>query len=250
MGVGSCRALLERPELLPTFEVRSVAPRILLLANVGAVQLNRGVGIEDCRRIVEMLGADALVLHCNPLQEALQPEGDTCFAGLLPRIESLCRDLEVPVVVKEVGWGIDAELVRRLLDLGVSAVDVAGAGGTSWSEVERRRMTDARRAEVAAVFAGWGIPTAVAITAARAAAPGAELVASGGVRDGVDVATAIALGANLVGVAGPLLRAADRGTSELAGTIDVMLEQLRIAMFCIGARSVDELRGTRRLVAK
>ncbi|MBV8300300.1 MAG: type 2 isopentenyl-diphosphate Delta-isomerase [Candidatus Dormibacteraeota bacterium] len=250
MGVGSCRALLERPDLLPTFEVRSVAPHILLLANLGAVQLNRGVSADDCRRIVGMLQADALVLHCNPLQEALQPEGDTCFAGLLPRIEALCRDLEFPVVVKEVGWGIDAALVRRLLDLGVSAVDVAGAGGTSWSEVERHRMSDQRRAEVASAFAGWGIPTAVAITDARAAAPEAELVASGGVRNGVDVATAIALGANVVGVAGPLLRAADRGAAELSDSIDVTLEQLRLAMFCIGARTVDELRGTRRLVAK
>ncbi|MBV8444328.1 MAG: type 2 isopentenyl-diphosphate Delta-isomerase [Candidatus Dormibacteraeota bacterium] len=250
MGLGSCRVLLEEPDVLPTFDMRKVAPDIVLLANLGAVQLNRGVSAEDCKRLLGMLRADALVLHLNPLQEALQPEGDTCFAGLLPRIEALCRDLEFPVVVKEVGWGIDAALVRRLLDLGVSAVDVAGAGGTSWSEVERHRMSDQRRAEVASAFAGWGIPTAVAITDARAAAPEAELVASGGVRNGVDVATAIALGANVVGVAGPLLRAADRGAAELSDSIDVTLEQLRLAMFCIGARTVDELRGTRRLVAK
>src|SRR5581483_800789 len=137
MGLGSARALIESPDQLATFEVRSEAPGVLLFANLGAVQLNKGYGVDECRRLVEMLGADALVLHCNPLQEALQPEGDTCFRGLLRQIETLCARAGFPIVVKEVGWGISAVQVRALFDAGVAAVDLAGAGGTSWSEVER-----------------------------------------------------------------------------------------------------------------
>ncbi|HYL71995.1 MAG TPA: alpha-hydroxy-acid oxidizing protein, partial [Candidatus Dormibacteraeota bacterium] len=228
-------------------DVRRVAPDIVLLANLGAVQLNRGVSAEDCRRLLGMLRADALVLHLNPLQEALQPEGDTCFGDLLPRIAELCAALEEPVIVKEVGWGISDDLVVALLDAGVAAVDVAGAGGTSWSEVERHRMSDPVRARVAASFAGWGIPTAIAIERARQAAPDATLVASGGVRSGVDIAKAVALGADLVGVAGPLLRSAAVSERALWDTVDVMLEELRLCMFCVGAASPGALRATGRL---
>jgi isopentenyl-diphosphate delta-isomerase len=247
MGLGSCRVLLEHPDVLPTFAVRRVAPGILLFANLGAVQLNRGVTVDDCRRLLEMLRADVLVLHCNPLQEALQPEGDTCFGDLLPRIAQLCAELDTPVVLKEVGWGISADLVVALQEAGVAAVDVAGAGGTSWSEVERHRISDARRAKVAAAFAGWGIPTALAVQQARAAAPEMPLIASGGMRTGIDIAKAIALGADLAGIAGPLLRSAAVGDRALADALDVLLEELRICMFCIGADSVSSLRTTRRL---
>ncbi|MGA8016891.1 MAG: type 2 isopentenyl-diphosphate Delta-isomerase, partial [Candidatus Dormiibacterota bacterium] len=163
MGLGSCRILLEHPEVLPTFSVREICPDVPVLANLGAVQLNLGVGAAGCRRIVELLDADALVLHLNPLQEALQPGGDTRFSGLLGRIAELTAELEVPVIVKEVGWGIAPDLVVALFDAGVSAVDVAGAGGTSWSEVERHRIEDPVRARVAGAFAGWGIPTADAV---------------------------------------------------------------------------------------
>jgi isopentenyl-diphosphate delta-isomerase len=248
MGLGSCRVLLERPEVLPTFDVRPLAPDIPLLANLGAVQLNRGVTAGDCRRLLDMLRADVLVLHLNPLQEALQPEGDTCFGGLLPRIEALCADLGAPVVVKEVGWGIATDLVAALLEAGVAAVDVAGAGGTSWSEVERHRMHDPVRRRVAASFADWGIPTANALREARTAAPDAFLIASGGVRSGIEVAKAIALGADAVGVAGPLLRAAAQGAEELAGAVEVLLEELRLTMFCTGASTVAELRSVSRML--
>ena len=247
MGLGSCRVLLEHPEVLPTFDMRDVAPDVPLLANLGAVQLNRGVGGAECRRLLEMLRADALVLHLNPLQEALQPEGDTCFAGLLERIAHLCAGLSSPVIVKEVGWGIAPDLVRSLVDAGVAAVDVAGAGGTSWSEVERHRMGDATRARVAAAFAGWGIPTAEAVRQAREAAPKATLIASGGVRDGIDVAKALALGADLAGCAGPLLRAAASGEEALAETVDVLVEELRLAMFCSGAARVADLQSGGRI---
>lgn len=247
MGLGSCRVLLEHPEVLPTFDMRDIAPDVPLLANLGAVQLNRGIGVAECRRLLEMLRADALVLHLNPLQEALQPEGDTCFGGLLPQIARLCAGLRAPVIVKEVGWGIAPDLVTALVDAGVAAVDVAGAGGTSWSEVERHRMNDAVRARVAAAFAGWGIPTADAVRQARIAAPSTTLIASGGVRDGVDIAKALALGADLAGLAGPLLRAAATGEDTLRETVEVLLEELRLAMFCTGSARVRDLRTDGRI---
>ncbi len=247
LGLGSARVLLERPDALPSFAVRDIAPRIPLLANLGAVQLNLGVTTTDCARLVEVLGADALVLHLNALQEALQPEGDTCFSGLLARIESVAMALPVPVVVKEVGWGISADLVTTLLDTGVAAVDVAGAGGTSWSEVERHRL-GGPAARTAAAFAGWGIPTAVALTQARAAAPNGVIFASGGVRGGLDVAIAAALGADLVGVAGPFLRAASSGTQACVDLAREWMDVLRIAMFCTGAADLATLRSCARLV--
>jgi isopentenyl-diphosphate delta-isomerase len=249
MGLGSGRVLLERPEVLSTFSIRRIAPDVVVMANVGAVQLNRSVGVDDCRRLVDLLQADALVLHLNALQEALQPEGQPAYGGLLARIESVCSALGHPVVVKEVGWGIAPDLVRLLLDVGVSAVDVAGAGGTSWSEVERRRIADPVRRGVAAAFADWGIPTAEAVAGARAVAPNALIFASGGIRDGMDVAKAIALGADMVGMAGPFLRAAARGTDEVLALAREMLDVLRITMFCTGSQTVADLRATNRLVA-
>jgi len=247
MGLGSGRVLLEHPEVVDTFDVRALAPDVLLLANLGAVQLSRGVTADDCRRLVDRLRADALALHLNPLQEALQPEGDGGFGGLLARIEALCRRLDVPVVVKEVGWGIAPDTARRLRDAGVAAIDVAGAGGTSWSEVERHRIHDPVRSRVAAAFAGWGIPTAEALRLARAAVPGLPVFASGGVRTGIDVAKAVALGADLVGLAGPFLRAAASGAGAAGDLAAELTGVLRIAMFCVGAGTIGDLQRTRRL---
>jgi len=248
MGLGSLRAALENPELLSSFRVRHVAPDIPLLANLGAVQLNYGITVDDCRRAVEMVGADALILHCNALQEALQPGGDTNFAGLLRRIEGVCRGLDVPVVVKEVGWGISAQVARRLVDAGVAAIDVAGAGGTSWSQVEMYRAeTDVER-RVAATFRDWGIPTAESIRMVRAAAGDVLIIASGGLRNGLDVAKALALGAHLGGMTQSLLRAALISTDAVLEVIQAVVTELRIAMFCIGARTLDDLRDTPHLV--
>lgn len=247
MGLGSGRILLEDPEVLPTFDVRRAAPDVPLLANLGAIQLNKGYGADHCRRLVDVLGADALVLHLNALQEAVQPEGQTAFAGLLSKIATLCRQLEVPVVVKEVGWGIAPDVVRDLLEAGVAAIDVAGAGGTSWTEVERHRITEPWRARVAAAFAGWGIGTADCVREARREAPDALIFASGGVRDGIDVAKAIALGADLAGIAGPFLRAAAGGEGAALDLGHEVVETLRIAMFSIGARTLADLRGSPRL---
>lgn len=249
LGLGSARVLLEHPEVLPSFNVRPFAPDVLILANLGAVQLNRGVGVDDCRYLVDLIQADALVLHLNALQEALQPEGDTCFAGLIGQIAALCRMIEVPVIAKEVGWGIAPDIVRQLVDAGVAAVDVAGAGGTSWSEVERHRMDDRLRRRVAAAFADWGVPTAEAVRGARLIAPEARIFASGGIRGGMDLAKAIALGADLVGVAGPFLRAAAEGRAEALALADEFTEVLRLTMFCVGAPNLAALRQTPRLIS-
>ncbi|MGA8660810.1 MAG: type 2 isopentenyl-diphosphate Delta-isomerase [Candidatus Cybelea sp.] len=243
MGLGSGRALLESPQTLESFDVRADAPEILLFANLGAVQLNKGYGVAECRRLVEILKADALALHLNPLQEALQPEGDTCFRGLLAQIAELCAAADFPVVVKEVGWGIGSDDVRALFDAGVAAIDVAGAGGTSWSEVERHRIAEPWRARVAGTFAAWGIPTAQAIVDARSASPAGMLIASGGIRTGLDAAKALALGADLVGIAGPFLRAADESLEKALELACEYIETLRIAMFCTGARTLRDLRG-------
>ncbi len=248
MGLGSGRVLLEQPETLESFDVRSVAPEVLLFANLGASQLNKGYGVPQCRHLVKLVSADALVLHLNPLQEALQPEGDTDFRGLLDRIGELSSGLNVPVLVKEVGWGLSAQVVRALLDVGVAGVDVAGAGGTSWSEVERFRTHESWRIRVAAQFAAWGIPTAECVRGARAVAPDGFIIASGGIRDGLDTAKAIALGADMVGIAGPFLRAASQGYEQVQDLAREIVEVLRVAMFALAVRSVDELKETDLLV--
>jgi len=247
LGLGSARVLLEHPEAFAGFDVRRAAPTVPILANLGAVQLNCGIEPAHCAQLVERLDASAMVLHLNPLQEALQAEGDTCFATLLPRIARVVERLQVPVIVKEVGWGVAPDLVSALLDVGVAAVDIAGAGGTSWSEVERHRVAQPWRARVAAAFAGWGIPTAIAIREARCAAPDAVLMASGGIRGGMEMAKAIALGADMVGSAGPFLRAAAGGADVALAMACEWLEVLRITMFCVGARDVVSFRGTGRL---
>ncbi len=247
MSVGSLRCAVEDPSLAATYRVRDVAPDVLLFANLGAAQLNRGYGPDECRAALEMVQADALTLHLNPLQEALQPDGDTDFAGLADRIAAVCQALDKPVFVKEVGWGISDAAARRLVEAGVAGIDVAGAGGTCWSEVERLRAQDETHANVARAFAGWGIPTAESIRLVRGVAPGLPLIASGGVRSGVDVAKALALGADLAGIATPLLKSADESAERALSFIEEVVEELRIAMFCAGIGSIKALKGTPNL---
>lgn len=241
MGLGSQRAAIENPELAYSYQVRNVAPDIVLFANIGAVQLNYGYGPEQCQRAVDMVQADALILHFNVLQEAVQPEGDTNFAGLLAKVEQVCEALNVPVIAKEVGWGFSEKNVRDLANAGVAAIDVAGSGGTSWSEVEYHRAPDAFHARVAASFADWGIPTAEAIQYAVKGAPGKTIIASGGLRDGVDIAKCIALGAAAGGIAGPFLKAADQSVEVVDQLIRELSAQIRIAMLCSGAGTIAEL---------
>ncbi len=244
LGLGSQRAGLEHPELAYSFQVRREAPDVLILGNVGAVQFNYGYTVDHCRRAVEMIEADALYLHLNPLQEALQPEGDVDFSGLLGKIEQVCRHLEVPVVAKEVGWGISEQAARQLASAGVSAIDVAGAGGTSWSQVEMFRIQDPMRARVAAAFRGWGIPTAESIRMVRQAAPEMRIFASGGLRDGVDIARCIALGADLGGLAGRFLRAAVQSAESVVEMLEQLRLELQVTMFAAGAGNLDQLKRT------
>lgn len=244
MALGSLRPAIEQPDLADTFRVRDLAPDILLFANLGAVQLNHGYSLDHCRRAVDLVEADALILHLNPLQEALQPEGDTVFAGLLGKIEAVCRALPVPVIVKEVGWGISGEAAARLAAAGVAAIDVAGAGGTSWSQVEKHRHRSAHAAQLASLFVDWGIPTAEALTECRAAAPRIPLIASGGIRSGLEAGKCIALGAALVGMAGPLLPAAVKGEGEVERVLDRLTAELRVTMFAAGVRNIAALAQT------
>jgi isopentenyl-diphosphate delta-isomerase len=250
MGVGSQRAALQDPALAASYKALQYAPDILLFANVGAVQLNYSYGVEECRRAVDMIEADALFLHLNPLQEAVQPEGDTNFRGLADRIAQVCREVGVPVIAKEVGWGISADAASMLWDAGVAAIDVAGAGGTSWSQVEAKRISNEVGRLVAEAFASWGIPTADSLRMVREAGvpAGCKLFASGGVRNGLDVAKSVALGADLAGMARPFLKAAALSPETVVELVQVIREELRIAMFCVGAASLDELRGTTHLV--
>ncbi|WP_082865820.1 type 2 isopentenyl-diphosphate Delta-isomerase [Paenibacillus crassostreae] len=248
LGVGSVRAAVEQEDLAYTFHVRDKAPNIPIIANLGAVQLNYGFGSKDCLRAVEIAGADMLVLHLNGLQEVFQPEGNTNFGGLLSAIKQVCRELSVPVGVKEVGWGIDGETASRLYDAGVSFIDVAGAGGTSWSQVEKFRAHDEVRRVAAEAFAGWGIPTVECITEVRGVSPHGGLIGSGGLNSGVDAAKALALGADLVGFGRSLLAAAVQSEEALDATLARVELELRTAMFGIGVADISGLRSTKRLV--
>lgn len=242
MGVGSQRAALEDAGYASTYQVRSFAPDVLLFANLGAIQLNYGFGPEHCQQAVDMIQADALILHLNALQEAVQAEGQTHFAGLLKKIEIVCRSLAVPVIAKEVGWGFCVEDVRRLIDAGIAAIDVAGAGGTSWSQVEMHRASNESQARLAAAFLDWGIPTAEAIVNVRRVSTELPVIASGGLRTGVDIAKCLALGATLGGMAGPFLKAAARSLELTVQTIQEVSQELRVCMFASGAKDISTLR--------
>ncbi len=241
MGVGSQRAAIENPALAGTFQVRAFAPDVLLFANLGAVQLNYGYSVEQCHRAVEMIQADALILHFNALQEAVQPEGTPCFAGLARQVAAVCRGLGVPVIAKEVGWGFAPADVRLLAEAGVAAIDVAGAGGTSWSQVEMHRAQNEAQARLAAAFVDWGIPTAQAILNVRQTAPHMLVFASGGLRNGVEVAKCIALGARLGGLAGPFLKAAAQSVETAVQTIDELRREIQVCMFAAGAGDLESL---------
>ena len=245
MGLGSQRAAIEDAALASTYAIRKAAPDIMLFANLGAVQLNYGYGLEECRQAVEMVEADALILHFNVLQEAVQAEGDVNFSGLLGKVERVCKSLDVPVIAKEVGWGFSEDAVFDLANAGIAAIDVAGAGGTSWSEVEYHRAPTAFHARVARSFADWGIPTVDAIQYARSTAPSLPIFASGGLRDGIDAAKSLALGASLAGLAGPFLRAASQSAEAVDEFIQELQAQLRIVMLCTGSPNIARLRQAR-----
>lgn len=242
MGVGSQRVAVEKPEVAETFAVRSIAPDILLFANLGAVQLNYEYGLEQCLRVIDLLEADALILHLNPLQECVQTKGDINFRGLLAKIATLCEKLPVPVIAKEVGNGITAPMAQKLIDVGITAIDVAGAGGTSWAKVESERAQDAMQRRLGATFADWGIPTAECITSIRAIAPNVPLIASGGLRNGLEVAKAIALGADIAGLAWPFLQAAATSEDALHALTKALIAEITTVLFCTGNANLSDLK--------
>jgi isopentenyl-diphosphate delta-isomerase len=243
LAVGSQRIALEgRGSGGLDRSLRALAPSVPILANIGAAQLGLGYGLDEARRAVEMIDADALIVHLNPLQEAVQPGGDRRWSGILARIEALARDLGCPIVAKEVGGGISGAVARRLVDAGVGIVDVAGAGGTSWAAIEAERLADPRARAAALLFADWGIPTAQAIRDVRAACPEAVVIGSGGIRNGLDAAKAIRLGADLAGQAGASLAAADDSLEAVAAHFSGVVEELRIACFCTGSADLEALR--------
>ncbi|WP_336740391.1 type 2 isopentenyl-diphosphate Delta-isomerase [Aureimonas altamirensis] len=248
LAVGSQRIALEgRASDGLTADLRRRAPDIPLLANIGAVQLVAGLGADGARRAVDMLQADALILHLNPLQEAIQPGGNYDFRGILAAIEALTSVLGVPVIAKEVGAGLSAPVARRLVDAGVAAIDVAGTGGTSFAAIEAQRQADPTMRAAAAAFADWGVPTAQAIADVRAACPGTTLIGSGGVRTGVDVARVLRLGADMAGQAAAGLGPADHSTDAVISHFSAIIWQLRVACFCTGSVDIAALAQARLL---
>jgi len=282
MGVGSQRVMFNDPEARDSFDLRGVAPNALLFANLGAIQLKTGMTLEQVQSAIDVLKADALILHLNPLQEAVQPEGDTDFSNLWKKIEQLFQTLETPIIVKEVGAGISKADAEKLIEAGVKIIDVAGAGGTSWSRIESARCEDAALGEC---FQDWGIPTPMAlkqlapltchtknlvgrasciqepvmlkqdhmpsrIREGRPTMPELTLIASGGIRTGIDMVKAMILGASLCGTARPLLTPAMESADAVRAVIQRIKKEFITAMFLLGARTVDDLKGNEDLILK
>ncbi len=246
LAVGSQRIALEGAGAGGiTRDLRRLAPSVPILGNIGAAQLRGPDGPDVARRAVAMIEADALIIHLNPVQEAVQSGGDRDWTGVLAAIERVVSGLPVPVIIKEVGCGISASLARRLIEIGVAAIDVAGAGGTSWAAVEAERARSARERDIASAFRDWGIPTAQAIANVRAACPTSTLIASGGLRTGIDAGKAIRLGADIAGFAAGILPAAVESTEALVARFDVLIEQLRICCFATGSANLTDLRRAR-----
>jgi len=244
MGVGSQRAAIEDKKLEKTFTIaRKKAPNAFLIANIGGVQLVNGYSIKEVEKAVAMIEADAIAIHLNPLQEAIQPEGQTNFRGILEKISEIAEKIDKPLIVKETGAGIAAEEAKKLETVGVNGIDVSGAGGTSFAAVEYYRVKGPKNSfqrRLGDVFWDWGIPTAISVVEVSQSVK-IPVIASGGVRDGVDMAKALALGANLTSLSQPILQAAVKGARETKNVLSLLIEELRNAMFLVGANSVQEL---------
>lgn len=245
-ALGSTRALIENEKYRESFQIRKYAPTIPIIANLGAVQFNYGFGIDQCKQIIEMTEADMLVLHLNSIQEIVQQEGDRNFKDLLGSIEQVCTQLDIPVGAKEVGFGIDGTIAKKLTDVGISFIDVAGAGGTSWSQVEKLRSKEKIKKIAAEAFTSWGIPTAECIVSVKDAID-KPIIASGGIKNGMDAAKAIALGSDMVGFARSILKEATESPEDLIELFETRELELQMTMFGIGAATVGELKGTDRI---
>jgi len=237
LAVGSQRVAIENPKLAFSFQVRDVAPKILLLANLGAVQLNYGFGLKECRQAIKMIKADGLIFHLNPLQEVIQPEGNTNFKNLLVKISRITESLALPVIVKEVGAGLSGQTVQQLLKINIKIVDVAGWGGANWAKIEGFRAKNS----LGEIFSQWGIPTTEAIRQC-AKVKGLTIIASGGIRNGIEIAKALVLGADLTGMALPFLEPANKSSSAVEKKLKSLIHQLKITMFCLGVKNIKELK--------
>jgi len=251
MGLGSQRAGLLSSELAETYSVaRSNAPSAFLVANIGGAQLSKGLKIKDIKNMIQMIEADALVVHLNPLQELIQPEGEPKYKGVLSKIKEICSNFDIPIIVKEVGAGISMDVAKRLQSAGVSAINVAGSGGTSWAGVEKLRAEtahDSNKINLGELFWDWGIPTAVSLIEVRKSVK-IPVIASGGIRNGLEIAKCVALGANMCGMAFPFLRHASKSLESLYEFTNRTLIELRSAMFLVGSKNINQLRKTRFMV--
>ncbi|HPC36860.1 MAG TPA: type 2 isopentenyl-diphosphate Delta-isomerase [Candidatus Marinimicrobia bacterium] len=251
LGIGSLRPALIDKSVLETYTiVRENAPNIPLIANLGAVQLAEGIDSQTLKSLLNEIGADALSIHLNPLQEALQPEGDPSFRNVSRAIEILKDTLPIPIIVKEVGFGLSSGVIRRLAKMGIKWVDVAGAGGTSWSRIEAKRITDSHQKRLAGEFFEWGIPTASALLEA-VKIEGVNVIASGGITTGLQFAKAIALGATLAGGAALFVRTwYAHGTEGLTETVNLFGDTLRHVMFCTGCNNLETFRGNSEIIKR
>lgn len=245
LAVGSQRVFLSDDAARASFELRRYAPDTLLFGNLGAVQLNHGMGLAGCEAAMEVLDADGLFLHLNPLQEAVQPEGNTDFSNLRNQIAGIVQGLEKPVVVKEVGAGISPADVEHLIAAGIRYIDVSGSGGTSWSLIESRRSDEP---ELGELFADWGIPTPVALRSMKPFRKDMTLIASGGIRSGIDMAKSMVLGASLCGVARPFLNPARESTDAVRAVIRRLKREFTTALFLLGAACANDLKDNEGLI--
>ena len=248
LAVGSQRiALEENQQDGLNKNIRRLAPSVPILANIGAAQLSALIASGSLSKLIDMIDADALIIHLNPLQEVLQPRGDVNWAGILKQIEMAVETIQVPLIVKEVGSGISASVAKQLWNVGVKIIDVAGSGGTSWAAVEATRAASERIRGVAETFRDWGIPTALSIKMIDELDCGILIIASGGMQNGLEAAQALRLGASIAGFAAKLLPAAIEGTDRLHQAIDTLIMELKITAFCTGSASIAELKKARIL---
>ncbi|ALU11588.1 isopentenyl-diphosphate delta-isomerase [Ignicoccus islandicus DSM 13165] len=247
MGVGSQRAAIEDPSLSWTYRIaREKAPNALLIANIGAPQLLKGYGVTEIKKAIEMIDADAIAIHLNAAQEAFQPEGDVDFKGIIDKVAEIVDELDTPVIIKETGAGIDYETAKAFNEVGIQAFDVSGCGGTSWVKVEMYRAYEKGEEELglaASWLSDWGIPTAASIMEVRTAAPNSIIIGSGGIRNGMEAAKALALGADVVGVALPALKAAYAGKEELRKFMKAMMIAIKAALFLTSSPNAEEIKG-------
>ncbi len=249
MGVGSQRVMFTNPTAITSFQVRPYAPSILLCANLGAIQLNNGFTTDTCRETIEAIAADAIYLHLNPLQEAIQPEGNTNFMGLAEKIGSIITTLNYPVIIKEIGAGISQSDVKLMIEQGVHYIDIAGTGGTSWSRIEHHRRNNQTEPDnLGLTFQDWGIPTPVALKQLQAYRNRVCFIASGGIRNGIDMVKAMILGARLCGMAGPLIEPAMISSAEVIKTVERLKREFTTAMFLLGVNRIEQLIGNHGLI--